>query len=376
MQVPFLDLRRGYEIYGREIEEEVVRVLRSGFYLNGPYTMELERNLANFLGVFYGIGVSSGTEALYLILKALELPKDTYVLVPAFTFVATSEVVVRAGLIPYFIDVEEDTYNVSVDILEEGYKRLIKQGKKVSAVIVVSLFGIPADLERISEFCDEKGLILVEDICQALGASILDKKVGSFGIASGTSFYPTKPLSTCGDAGLVFTSDEKIEKRIRILKEHGQTRPYFYEYHGINGRIDEIQAAILLVKFRYFEKELEIRREIAKFYLENLKALSPYIEVPKIPRGFNPCWSLFTIRTSYRNELKKFLEEKKVQTRIYYEYPLHLQPVYRELGFKEGELPVTEKLSKEVLSLPFFPYLREEELRYVVECLREFVEGR
>lgn len=376
MQVPFLDLKRGYEVYGKEIEEEVVKVLRSGFYLNGPYTMELERNLASFLGVFYGIGVSSGTEALYLILEALELPKNTYVLVPAFTFVATSEVVVRAGLIPYFVDVEEDTYNVSVDTLQEGYKKLIKQGKKVSAVIVVSLFGIPADLEKISEFCDEKGLILVEDICQALGASILDKKVGSFGVASGTSFYPTKPLSTCGDAGMVFTSDEEIEKRIRILKEHGQTRPYFYEYHGVNGRIDEIHAAILLVKFRYFERELEIRREIARFYLENLKILSPYIEVPKIPRGFNPCWSLFTIRTSYRDELKKFLEERKIQTRIYYEHPLHLQPVYRDLGFKEGELPITERLSKEVLSLPFFPYLRDEELRYVVECLREFVEGR
>lgn len=374
MQVSFLDLKRGYEVYGKEIEQEVTKVLRSGIYLNGPYIKAVERTLSSFLGVSYGIGVSSGTEALYLILRALDLPKNTYVLVPSFTFVATSEVVVRAGLIPYFVDVEEDTYNVSLETIEAGYKKLIKQGKKVSAVIGVSLFGIPADLERIAEFCEERGIFFIEDICQAFGASILDKKVGSFGIASGTSFYPTKPLSTCGDAGMVFTNDEEIEKKVRILKEHGQTRSYFYEYHGVNGRMDEIHAAILLVKFKYFEKELEMRKRIAEFYLKNLDNLTPFIKVPKISREFNPCWSVFTIRTPYREALKKFLENKNIQTRIYYEHPLHLQPVYRDLGFKKGDLPITERLSKEVLSLPFFPYLKEEELSYVVECVKEFVE--
>ncbi|QER42027.1 DegT/DnrJ/EryC1/StrS family aminotransferase [Thermodesulfobacterium sp. TA1] len=372
MEVPFLDLKRGYAKYGQEIENEVVNVLRSGVYLNGPYTKELERRLASFLDIFYGIGVSSGTEGLYLILKALDLPRGSYVLVPAFTFIATSEVVVRAGFIPFFVDVEERTYNVSLEKLKEAYAFLTKRGKKPSAVIVVSLYGIPADLERIEEFCQENGIILIEDICQAFGAKILDRAVGTFGLASATSFYPTKPLATFGDAGMVFTSDEEIEKRVRILKEHGQTRPYFYEYHGINGRIDEIHSAILLVKFKYFKQELELRRNLASYYIERLKGLEPNLFLPEIPKTYFPSWALFTITTPYRDQLQAFLKEKKIYTRIYYEHPLHLQPVYQELGFKDGMLPVTEKLSKQVLSLPFFPYLTREELEYVVHSIKEF----
>lgn len=372
MEIPFLDLKRGYQKYGEEIEKEVINVLRSGIYLNGPYTKEIERTLASFLDIPYAIGVSSGTEGLYLILKALDLPQGSYVLVPSFTFIATSEVVVRAGLIPYFVDIEESNFNVSLETLKEAYLSLTKQGKKVSAAIVVSLFGIPADLERIEVFCQEKGILLIEDICQAFGAKILDRYVGTFGVASATSFYPTKPLSTFGDGGMVFTADEGIEKRVRILKEHGQTKPYFYEYHGINGRIDEIHCAILLVKFKYFKEELELRKKYALAYIKGLQDLEPELFLPKIPKTYTPSWSLFTVRTPYRKDLQEFLKEKGVATRIYYEHPLHLQPVYQDLGFKKGMLPVTEKVAQEVLSLPFFPYLTSEEIDYVVYWVREF----
>ena len=371
-KVPFIDLKRNYKIYKKELEKKVLEVLKSGIYLNGPKTKELEEVLANYLGVTYAIGVSSGTEALFLILKALDLPQNTYVLVPSFTFIATAEVVVRVGLIPYFVDVEEETYNISLESLKESYERLLKKRKKVSAVIAVSLFGLPAHLKEIKNFCKEKGIYFIEDICQAFGAKIGNKKVGTFGIASATSFYPTKPFSTFGDAGMVFTSNKKIAKKVKFLKEHGQTKPYFYKYHGINGRIDEIHSAILLTKFKYFEKEIALRKAIVEKYIEGLKDLNPYLKLPYFPKNYFSSYSLFTIRAKNRNKLKEFLDRQGVGTGVYYNKPLHLQPIYKNLNFKNGDLPVTEKLAKEVLSLPLHPYLTQEEINYVISSIRDF----
>jgi len=375
MEVKFIDLSRGYERYGKELEEEVAKVLRSGIYLNGENTKLVEKRLADYLGARFAIGVSSGTEALYLILKALELPKGSIVLVPSFTFIATSETVVRAGLEPYFVDIEEGTYNVSPEGLKEAYFKLTGEGKKVSAVVVVSLFGLPARLTEIQEFCREKGLYLVEDICQAFGAKIDEKKVGTFGIASATSFYPTKPLSACGDGGMVFTSDPALAEKVRYLKEHGQTKPYYYEYHGVNGRIDEVQCAVLKVKFKYFEKELALREKVASLYFRYLSHVEE-VKLPFCPEGFFSSWALFTIRTEHRDELRNYLNSKGIGTGIYYAHPLHLQPVYQCFGFKRGDLPVTEKVSNQVLSLPMYPYLNEEEVKYVAESIKEFFARR
>ncbi|MBO8143369.1 MAG: DegT/DnrJ/EryC1/StrS family aminotransferase [Thermodesulfobacterium sp.] len=375
-KVPFIDLKRCYQVYKEELEKKVLEVLRSGIYLNGPQTKELENLLANYLGTSCAIGVSSGTEALYLILKALDLPQNTYVLVPSFTFVATAEVVMRAGLVPFFVDVEEDTYNISLESLKESYERLTKQRKKVSAVIAVSLFGLPAHLKEIQKFCKEKDIYLIEDICQAFGAKIANKKVGTFGIASATSFYPTKPLSTFGDAGMVFTSNKKIARTIRYLKEHGQIKPYFYKYHGVNGRIDEIHSAILLVKFKHFEKEIALRKTIVGKYIEGLKNLNPHLKLPYFPKDYFSSYSLFTIRAKNRNKLKKFLESRGIGTGIYYSKPLHLQPVYKNLNFRNVKLPITERLAKEVLSLPLHPYLTEEEINYVISSIRDFYKSK
>ena len=372
MKVPFLDLKRGYQIYGEELEKEVLKVLRSGIYLNGEKTKELEKTLANYLGTKFAIGVSSGTEALYLILKALPPEQNSFILLPSFTFVSTAEVVVRAGFIPYFVDVEEKTCNISLESLKETLKKLRKKNKKVSGVIAVSLFGIPAELKKIKEFCREEGLFLIEDICQAFGAELNYKKVGTFGIASATSFYPTKPLSTCGDAGMVFTDEESLAFKIRCLKEHGQTKAYFYEFHGVNGRIDEIHSAIILVKFKYFKDELLKRQKIAELYTQKLKKLKEFVETPFFPENTQPSYTLYTIKAFNRNKLKEFLKQKGIGTGVYYSLPLHLQPVYKELGFKKGDLPVTEKLSERVLSLPFYPYIKEEEVEYVVESIAEF----
>ncbi len=372
MQIPFLDLKRAYEIYGSEIERAVLEVLRKGVYLNGQETEAIERALASYLGCQFAIGVSSGTEALYLILKALDLPRDSAILLPSFTFVATAEVVVRAGLNPLFVDVNRENGNISLQSLKETYEEATKRGYSVSGVIAVSIFGIPAQLKEIAEFCKERGLFLIEDICQAFGSELEGKKVGTFGIAGATSFYPTKNLSCCGDGGMVFTDDEGLARKIRAMREHGQTRPYYYEYHGVNGRIDEIQCAILRVKFKYFEEEVFLREKIAKIYEEGLRELSPEVELLKGPPNSRPVLSLFSIRVKRRDELMEFLKKKGIQTRIYYPLPLHLQPVYREKGYKRGDLPQTEALCEEILSLPFFPYLREEEVAFVIEKIREF----
>jgi UDP-2-acetamido-2-deoxy-ribo-hexuluronate aminotransferase len=372
MEIPFLDLKRAYARYGEEIEKAVIKVLRKGVYLNGEETKALERELASYLGRRYAIGVSSGTEALYLILKALSLPKGSAILLPSFTFVATAEVVVRAGLRPIFVDVERESGNMSLPYLEKAYDEAKKKGYKVSGVIVVSIFGIPARLDEISEFCKIKGLYLIEDICQAFGSELSGRKVGTFGVASATSFYPTKNLSACGDAGMVFTDDEKLAKKIEAMKEHGQTKPYYYEYHGVNGRIDEIQCAILRTKFKYFEEEGKLRENIAKLYSENLKDLSPFVKLLHSPPNSRPLFSLFSVRVKKRDELMDFLKKSGIQTRVYYPQPLHLQPIYKRFGYKRGALPETEALCEEILSLPFYPYLREEEVWAVIEKIREF----
>ncbi len=363
-------MNRAYTRYGKEIEEAVLRVLRSGIYLNGAETEALERALSSYMGVDYAVGVSSGTEALYLILRALELPLGSYVLLPSFTFVATAEVIVRAGLVPAFVDLEEDTPNLSVESLRQTYERLRAQGSKVSAVLAVSLFGIPARLKEISAICREEKLYLIEDICQAFGAKVEDKKVGTFGVASATSFYPTKNLSACGDAGMVFTNDPNLYAKVKILKEHGQSAPYHYTFHGVNGRIDELQCAILRVKFKYFEEEANLRKKLAKFYLEELSSLP--VKTFNLQANSEPLYSLFSIRAKERDDLKSFLEERGINTRIYYPLPLHLQPIYRELGYREGDLPITEKLCREILSLPFFPDLTLDEAKYVVDTIKEF----
>lgn len=370
IKVPFLDLKRAYARYGSEIEEAVIRVLRSCQYLNGRETEALERELSGYLGVKYAVGVSSGTEALYLILKALDLPSQSIVFVPSFTFIATSEVVLRAGLRPVFVDVDLETGNLALTSLQELYELYSKRGEKISAVIAVSIFGIPANLPELVNFCEVNNLYLIEDICQAFGAEISGKKVGSFGIASATSFYPTKNLSACGDAGMVFTQNEEIYQRVKILKEHGQSAPYIYTRHGVNGRIDEIQCAILRVKFKYFQEELKLRQRLAEFYERRLRGLP--IKLLKVQAHGEPALSLFSIRVPDRARFIEYLKKRGIQTRIYYPIPLHLQPLYQSFGYKKGDLKNAERLCEEIVSLPFYPYLTFEEALYVVEQIRGF----
>ncbi|MCX7612911.1 MAG: DegT/DnrJ/EryC1/StrS family aminotransferase, partial [Caldimicrobium sp.] len=271
-----------------------------------------------------------------------------------------------------FVDIDPKTGNISLDALRDTLVKLRNKGKKISAVIVVSIFGNPADLINIAEFCKDERLYMIEDICQAFGAELDGKKVGSFGIASATSFYPTKNLSAFGDGGMIFTNDFFLAKKTRYLKEHGQTAPYYYEYHGVNGRIDEIQCAILRVKLREFREELKKREKLAEFYRENLQDLYPYVRFLETLPKAKPAYSIYSLRVERREELKAYLEREGISCRVYYPIPLHLQPIYKDVGFKQGDLPETEALCEEILSIPFFPYLTLEEALKVVQKIRAF----
>ncbi len=363
----FVDLERAFRRYGRELEEAVLEVLRSTRYILGPKVEELEERLSDYVGRQFAIGVSSGTDALYLILKALEIPSRSKVVVPSFTFIATAEVVVRAGLEPVFVDIDPNTLNLSV----EKVRKLLEEVEGIRAVIAVSLFGVPAELEELEELCRAYGVYLIEDACQSLGSRLRGRPSGSFGVASATSFFPAKPLGAAGDGGMVFTDEEELAEKIRAMRVHGQVRRYFHLYQGINGRLDELQAAVLLVKLKYFEEELELRRRVAERYRRLLEGVRS-LKFQKVPEGCLPSWAQFTVRVENRDALVEHLEKRGIPTAIYYPRPLHLQPVFSGLGYGEGDLPETERASKEVLSLPMHPYLTEEEQRRVTEAVKEF----
>ncbi len=364
----FIDLERGLRRYGTEIKEAVIRVLRSTRYILGPEVETLERKLAAFVGVREAVGVSSGTDALLLILKALDLPPGSLVVTTAFTFVATAEAIRRAGLVPYFVDIDPETFNLSPSAAEAALKRLYG---RVRVLLPVSLFGLPADFKALEPLAREYGVILVEDACQSLGAELEGRRSGSFGRAAATSFFPAKPLGGAGDGGMVFTSDSELARRVKILRVHGQSQPYLYAYPGINGRLDEIQAAFLRVRLRYFEEELRLREEVARRY-QKLLAPIPQVKTPSLKPGYRSSWAQFTLRVAEREALQRFLEKRGIPTAVYYPRPLHLQPVFEDLGFKEGSLPETERAAQEVLSLPMHPYLTEEEQIQVAEAIKEF----
>ncbi len=367
----FIDLKRQYQAYQGEIEQEALRVLRSTQYILGEDVAALEEELARFVGVKEAVGVSSGTDALYVALKALGVqPKEAIITTP-FTFVATAEVIRRVGARILFADVDEETMNISTERVVETLEKAQRQGLKVWGVIPVSLFGLPADLPFLEEFCREKGLFLLEDACQSLGAAIGRRRSGSFGHAAAVSFFPAKPLGACGDGGMIFTNDTEAAQRMRAIRVHGQTKPYWHAYEGLNARLDTLQAAILRVKLRHFPDELTQRQEIARRYRELLKDV-PQIKFQKIPPGYSSCYAQFTICVPQRDELAAHLRAQGIPTAIYYPRPLHLQPAFADLGYRQGDFPGAERLSQGVLSLPMHPFLTPEEQELVAQGIKSF----
>jgi len=361
---------------GAEINAAAVEVLASGRYIGGAYVETFEQQFAHYIGTTECIACNSGTDALYLALRALDIGPGDEVITTPFTFVATAEVISAVGATPVFVDIEPQTFNLDLDQLEAAIT------ERTRAVIPVHLFGHPVDMTRLMAIAQAHHLGVGEDGAQAPGATWADKRVGSIGQIGCFSFYPTKNLGACGDGGAITTNDPAIADRLRRLRDHGRKGGYFYEELGVNSRLDALQAAILQVKLRYLDTWNTQRQSVAMRY-QQLLSLIPSIVVPQPATGGIGVWNQYTIRVSaegqalsatdasQRDRLRQQLQEKGVTAMVYYPLSLHLQPAYAGLGYQAGQLPVAEKASREVLSLPMFPELSHTQQDQVVYSLKD-----
>lgn len=364
MNFPFIDLKSQYNAYKDEIDEAIADVLQSASFIGGAKLDEFEANLAAYVGVKHAIGCSSGTSALVLALLALNIKPDDEVIVPSFTFIATAEMVSLLGAKPVFADIDLLDYNLNV----ESIKKLVSP--KTRAIIAVSIFGQMPDLVALNEFCQSQNIALIEDGAQSFGAvqeigGGALKKSCSIAALSCTSFFPSKPLGAYGDAGAVFTNDDILAQKIRIILNHGQKERYKHEFIGINGRLDSIQAAILNVKLKHLDAELAQRQHRAEIYNQRLKNAI----LPQVKKGFTSVYAQYSVRVENRAEFIQKLQSKGIPTAIHYPLGLHLQKAFSTLGYKKGSLPNTELVSEQILSLPMSAFLSDEQQNQVIEAV-------
>lgn len=365
--IPILDLKRQYDKIGKEIEKEVIDVLKSGCYILGPHNKVFAEDMAEYVGVKHAVTLNSGTDALHLALRALDIGPGDEVITTAFTFVATTEAIGIVGAKPVFVDINNDTYNIDAEKIENAIT------PKTKAIIPVHLYGQPADMETICEIAEKHDLYVIEDCCQAIGAQIGDKMVGSFGDVGCFSFFPTKNLGAMGDGGLLTTNSNLINDRVIALRNHGGAVRYYHDEIGVNSRLDEIQAAILRVKFKHIDKWNKQRRENAYRYNELFANYSDIITPVEMDDTY--CvYHQYTVKIPNRDEVHKLLQEEGIGAMLYYPVPLHLQKVHEYLGVGEGSLPYTEDNTKVVLSLPMFPELTAEEQKQVSDTLISCIE--
>lgn len=365
--IPILDLKRQYEQIGQEIEKEVVDVLRSGSYILGKHNKALESELAEYIGVKHSIALNSGTDALHLALRALDIGPGDEVITVAFTFVATTEAIGIVGAKPVFVDIDADTFNIDVERIENAIT------PKTKAILPVHLYGQPCDMDVIMDIARRHDLFVIEDCCQAIGAKYKGKMVGSFGDVGCFSFFPTKNLGAMGDGGLLTTNSQLINDRVIALRNHGGAVRYYHDEIGVNSRLDEIQAAILRVKFKHIDSWNKKRRENAYRYNE-LFANYEDVQTPTELDDTYCVYHQYTVKIPNRDEVHKLLQEAGIGAMLYYPVPLHLQKVHEYLGVKQGALPVTEHNTTLVISLPMFPELTAEEQKTVAETLISCIE--
>ncbi len=365
--IPILDSKRQYATIGEEVEKEVIDVLRSGQYILGKHNKALAEELQEFIGVKHAVTLNSGTDALHLALRALDIGAGDEVISVAFTFVATCEAIGIVGAKPVFVDIDPDTFNIDVNKIEAAIT------PKTKAIIPVHLYGQPCDMDAIMDIAKRHNLYVIEDACQAIGAEYKGKKVGSFGDIGCFSFYPTKNLGAMGDGGLLTTNSDAINDRVIALRNHGGAVRYHHDEIGVNSRLDEIQAAILRVKLPHVKDWNEKRRENAYRYNE-LFASCEDIVTPKELDNTYCVYHQYTVKIPNRDNIHKMLQEKGIGAMLYYPIPLHLQKVHEYLGVGKGSLPATEKNTECVISLPMFPELTVEEQKTVASTLIECVE--
>jgi dTDP-4-amino-4,6-dideoxygalactose transaminase len=373
--VPFNDLKRQYQRVEKEILAATKRVYEKGSYILGEEVSAFEKEFARYCGVRYGVGVGSGTEALFLSLKAAGIGEGAEVVTTANTFISTALAISLTGAKPLFVDIDYRTYNMDPDRLELLLKRrMAKAGwEKVKAILPVHLYGHPAEMRPILEIADHYGLLVIEDACQAHGATYGGKKAGSFGTLGCFSFYPTKNLGGYGDGGMVVTNHLRFYEKLRLLRCYGEKRKYEHHIKGGNSRLDELQAAILRVKLKYLDQWNEERREKVSRFSEKLASLG--IVCPVERKGVQHVYHLYVVRTGERDALQRFLNKRGIGTLIHYPIPIHQQKAFNELGYRRGDLPLTEQYSRKILSLPFFPEIKESEMEEVAGGIQRFMEA-
>lgn len=366
-----LDLQAQYSAYQDEIDVAVQKVIASGHFIGGPAIAKLEHGLCEYCKAPYAIACSSGTDALLLSLMALGVGPGDEVITTPYSFIATAEVIILLRAHPVFVDVDPHTFNIDVKMLAE------KITEKTRAVIPVSLFGEIPNMEAINAICHDKGIPVLEDAAQSFGASSLQGKSGNLSTLAATSFFPAKPLGGYGDGGAIFTQDNELAKKIRMLLNHGQSRQYYNDYIGINGRLDALQAAVISVKLKYLDQELEERNHIARFYQENI---DPDFFIPqKVNPNNRSAYAQYCVVINHsgshliqiRQKIRDELSEKGIPTAVYYPVPIHLQKPFQKLGYQRGNFPISEQLSNSILALPIHPFLSEDEVQSVVDEMNE-----
>ncbi|MBD3393972.1 MAG: aminotransferase class I/II-fold pyridoxal phosphate-dependent enzyme [Chitinivibrionales bacterium] len=369
----FIDLKTQQNTIRHSVRARIDAVLEHGKFILGPEVAELEDKLAAYVGVKHCISCSDGTTALLMALMAKGVGPGDAVFTSTFTFIATAEVIALLGATPVFIDIDDTTFNISPAKLHEAVKKAANEGKaKPKGIIPVDLFGLAADYDAVNAIAKEHGLFVLEDAAQGFGGTYNGKKSGSLAEIAATSFFPAKPLGCYGDGGAVFTNDDDVAQVLRSIRVHGKGADKYDNVRiGLNGRLDTLQAAILLAKLEVFDKELEAKQRVAKRYSQ---ALGSAVTLPTVPDGYSSAWAQYSVRSPKRDAICAALKEKGVPTTIYYPKPLHLQSAFAGLGYKEGDFSVAEEVCRTVFSLPMHAYLSEQDQRLICDVIVRAVE--
>lgn len=360
--IKFLDLKKINNRYREEIDSRIKNILDKGWYLQGEENENFTKNFANFCGTKFALGVANGLDALNLIIKAYGFGNGDEIIVPANTYIATILAISENGCIPILVEPDIKTYNINPDSIEE------KITTKTKAIMVVHLYGQAVQMEKIWKIAKKYNLKIIEDSAQAHGAIYQENRTGNLGDASGFSFYPGKNLGCMGDGGAVTTNDEELFNKIKAIANYGSDRKYHHIYKGVNSRLDEIQAAVLDVKLKHLDSDNNKRREISKYYRENIK--NSKIILPETYDEKSHVWHIFAVRTHNRDEFQKYLTEKGIQTIIHYPTPPHKQGAYKE--WNNLSFPITEEIHNTILSLPISPVMTDSEIEKVVEVVNEY----
>jgi dTDP-4-amino-4,6-dideoxygalactose transaminase len=388
-KIPFLDLVTPHQQLEPELTAVFHQVINTAGFVGGPMVENFEKDFATFCDSKLCVGVNSGTDAVRFALTAAGVEPGDIVVTVAHTFIATTEAISQAGAHPHFVDIDERTYSMSPEKLQQYLDRECeidrasgrtihkKTRKHVSAIVPVHIYGQCADMDALLDIATKYKLIVVEDACQAHGAEYFSKKqnrwlkAGSMSHAAAFSFYPGKNLGACGEGGAITTNDPEMARKMKMLREHGQVKKYYHDIEGYNGRLDSLQAGLLHVKLRHLAGWNKQRQAVAAEY-QRLLASNTAVKLPFVPEWSRPVWHLYVIRVADRDGLQKRLAEAKIDTGIHYPIPLHLQNAYKSLGYKNGDLTVTEKVALEILSLPMFPQLQKAQQARVAQAVEEF----